>query len=213
MGMEKILGYGVILSLGITLLALAALIKRTLSFTTKREFSVPQGDWKKGVVYAFGKGMMPWEKESARKHIFTYCAGFLYHFGIFSALIILLLIIFALPVPPWAVILSKILIALGLVCGIGLFIKRILLDHMRQISCFDDYIANFLVDMFLVLSFLNMSFPGFRTILYINAIAMILYIPLGKIRHCFFFFYSRFLFGRFFGRRGVFHRKKAQMKV
>jgi len=59
MEMEKILGYGVILSLCVTFLALCVLIKRTLSFTTKREFAVPQGNWKKGVVYAFGKGMMP----------------------------------------------------------------------------------------------------------------------------------------------------------
>jgi hypothetical protein len=211
--MDRILGYGVILSFAVAFLALTLLIKRTLSFETKREFAAPQGDWKRGVAYAFGKGMMPWEKESARKHIWTYLAGFLYHFGIFSALIILILMVFSFSVPPWALLPLKILIALGLFCGIGLFVKRILIGHMRQISCLDDYVANFLVDLFLVLSLLNMSVPGFRAILYISAIVMILYIPLGKIRHCFFFFYSRFLFGRFFGRRGVFHRKKAQMKV
>jgi hypothetical protein len=211
--MESIVGYGIILSLAFTFLALSVLVIRTLSFEKKSDFAVPLGDWKKGVAYAFGKGLMPWEKESARKHILTYIAGFLYHFGIFSALIVLVLMVFSIPIPPPAMLLARILIGLGLFCGVGLFIKRILVSYMRRISCPDDYAANLIVDVFLLLSFLTIFIPDFRMVFYLSAIVMILYIPLGKIRHCFFFFYSRLLFGRFYGRRGVLDKKRFQMKV
>jgi len=40
---------------------------------------------------------------------------------------------------------------------------------------------------------------------------MFLYIPVGKIRHCFFFFYSRILFGLFYGRRGVLPQNKGDL--
>jgi len=211
--MEKILSYGVIFAIVFAFLFLAILVIQTRSFGRKSLFSKPNGDWMRGVVYAFGKGMMPWEKESARKHILTYIAGFLYHFGIFSALIFLILTIFSISVPPLVLLFFQILIGVGLVCGTGLFIKRVMIGYMRQISCPDDFMANLIVDVFLVLSFLNLCIPRFRTVLYIGAILMIIYIPFGKIRHCFFFFYSRILFGRFFGRRGVFPKKRAQMKV
>jgi hypothetical protein len=38
---------------------------------------------------------------------------------------------------------------------------------------------------------------------------MLVYIPLGKIRHCLYFFFSRTFFGKFFGRRAVFPHPQA----
>ena len=38
---------------------------------------------------------------------------------------------------------------------------------------------------------------------YLVSAAMLIYLPLGKIRHCLYFFFSRTFFGKFFGRRGV----------
>ena len=35
------------------------------------------------------------------------------------------------------------------------------------------------------------------------SIALAVYVPLGKIRHCLFFFPTRYFFGSYFGRRGV----------
>jgi hypothetical protein len=37
----------------------------------------------------------------------------------------------------------------------------------------------------------------------LTATALFLYLPFGKIRHCVFFFSTRYHFGAFFGRRGV----------
>jgi hypothetical protein len=99
--------------------------------------------------------------------------------------------------------------AVGFFAGSGLLLKRILKSRMRFLSCPDDYVANILVDLFilsgLVCSRLTAACPGF----FILAILTFFYIPLGKIRHCFFFFYSRILFGSYFGRRGLFVSRKS----
>jgi hypothetical protein len=39
--------------------------------------------------------------------------------------------------------------------------------------------------------------------MYIISAITFVYVPLGKIRHCLYFFFSRIFFGKFFGRRGV----------
>jgi hypothetical protein len=40
--------------------------------------------------------------------------------------------------------------------------------------------------------------------MYIISALTFIYVPLGKIRHCLYFFFSRIFFGKFFGRRAVF---------
>jgi len=74
---------------------------------------------------------------------------------------------------------------------------------LRGISCPDDFAANVLVDLLLAAAIASLWIPGADAVLLATAALLFLYIPLGKIRHCFFFFYSRILFGIFFGRRGV----------
>jgi hypothetical protein len=187
--------------------ALAVLALHTLSFGKKETFSVSRGDSGKGILYAFGQGMMPWEKESARRHLLTYAAGFVYHFGIFAALSWLFLQILSLNIGGGFLIAAlRFLLGAGLLAGLGLLLKRGLRPMMRSISSPDDYIANLLVDIFLGMALASMFVPEIKTAFYAVTILLFLYIPIGKIRHCVFFFYSRIVFGRFFGRRGVFPR-------
>jgi hypothetical protein len=64
-------------------------------------------------------------------------------------------------------------------------------------------VSNLLVNIVLAAALLvTYSFVS-QAVLFWTVIALSLYIPLGKIRHCVFFFYTRILFGAFFGRRGV----------
>jgi len=71
------------------------------------------------------------------------------------------------------------------------------------LSSADDYLSNILVDL-LLLSAPAATFVKSASVLFmIVAICTFVYIPFGKLRHCAFFFYSRILFGTFFGRRGV----------
>lgn len=211
--MDKILDIGVVVSFLFSLSALVWLVSRTFSFGKPELKSAAQGEAKKGIGYAFVQGMMPWEKESAKRHLITYFSGFLYHGGIFLAVFYVFMLVFDVAPPEVVLIGFQLIIPAAAAAGIGLFIKRTVAATMRSISCPDDYAANLLVDVFLLSAFFHTLLPGLRPILFLITIIMFLYIPLGKIRHCFFFFYSRILFGMFFGRRGVLPRKQNQRRI
>ena len=146
---------------------------------------------------------MPWAKESAAKHLPTFLAGIVYHTGIGAAGFLLLAELIDLNLSPVLTQAIRGALAAGLLCGLGLLIKRIALSYMRFISCPDDYLSNLLVNLLLAAALLTTYSPVMQPVFFWSAIALSLYIPLGKIRHCMFFFYTRILFGAFFGRRGV----------
>jgi hypothetical protein len=211
--MLDILRYGVLLAFCATLIILCFSVIRTYNFNKKKLHSVPQGNGLKGIIYALGKGLAPWEKESARKHLPTYLAGICYHIGIFAGLFYLVSLVIPFRLGSLILIILRMFILVGTLCGIGLFAKRSLKPYLRKISYPDDYVSNLLVDGFLIMAFIDTFHGNMRAILFIVAIILALYIPLGKIRHCFYFFYSRILFGFFFGRRGVLPRKQWHSKV
>ncbi|HLP62645.1 MAG TPA: hypothetical protein VK186_27645 [Candidatus Deferrimicrobium sp.] len=204
--MLPIMKFGVISAFLFAVVSLAFLVLKTFSFGKKKLYAEPRGDVKKGIIYAFGKGMMPWEKESAGNHLPTYIAGIFYHSGIFLTLLYLATIILAIQLPPTVILFFQALCLAGAVSGLGLLVKRLFSPMMRALSCPDDFAANILVDVFLIAAFLHTlgPVPNITLSLFSTATIMFLYMPLGKIRHCFFFFYVRVLFGAFYGRRGVF---------
>lgn len=201
--MESALEFGVIAAAVVCLTALSLMVIRMASFGKRTFFAKPAGDTKKGILYAFGRGMLPGEKESARHNIVTYMAGVVYHLSTFVALLYVLLVI----VIPGALEESSLYFALaalpGLAAGVGLFLKRLSNRTLRAISCPDDYASNAMVDVFLASVVFDALDLAVRPILLSVSILLFLYIPVGKIRHCFFFFYMRILFGRFYGSRGV----------
>lgn len=205
--MQAFLRYGVILSFFISLISLAILILNTFSFGKRAFYAEPQGKGRKGILYAFTRGMMPWEKESARKHLMTYIAGVFFHSGIFSAMFYILSLVVPFNINIYFIYFLRILMGIGIVCGLGLLLKRIFLPFLSKISCLDDYAANILVNIALILAFTDTFIQNIRTFLFFVTIFLLFYLPIGKIRHCFFFFYSRVLFGLFFGRRGVLPQK------
>jgi len=200
------LKYGVIVSFFISIVSLSILVLRTFSFGTKPLYAQPKGDVKKGILYAFGKGMMPWEKESAGKHLLSYIGGILYHLGVFGSCFYLLVILVSLDLPLLVLLFMRIVLAVGVISGVGLLLKRIFSPQMRILSCPDDFAANIIVNIFVLTALLH-SFHPMTHFFFLAAIIMFLYMPLGKIRHCFFFFYTRILFGIFYGRRDVFPPK------
>jgi hypothetical protein len=201
--MLALLRYGVILSFIISIISLAILIIKTFSFGRSPLNAKPQGDVKRGILYAFGRGMMPWEKESARKHLLTYVAGILYHLGIFLALLYLFTLLFPIKLPVSFIYMFRIIFLVGFLCGFALLLKRWIAPTMRALSCPDDFISNIIVDIFLVLAFLHTFFSNLLPLFFLFAVFLFLYIPVGKIRHCVFFFVVRILFGHFYGFRGI----------
>jgi len=205
--MLEILRYGVLLSFCCTLVILSISVIKTIHFNKKKLYSVPQGNGLKGIIYALGRGLAPWEKESALKHLPTYLAGIFYHIGIFAALFYLFSLAIPFHLGSFIMPIIRVSIFAGILCGMGLFIKRSLKPHIRRISCPDDFVSNLLVDGFLILALIDTYRGNLRAVFFTVVIILLLYIPVGKIRHCFFFFYSRILFGFFFGRRGVLPQK------
>ncbi len=206
--MLSLLRFGVISSFLFSIISLSILTLKTFSFGKKNLYAKPRGDAKKGVLYAFGRGMLPWEKESSSKHLPTYVLGMLYHAGIFAALFYLISLIFPLELSKLFISILRFLFFLGFLGGFTLLFKRIFLRTMRKISCPDDFAANTIVDLFLIFAFVHTYLVRATPLFFLVAIMMFLYIPVGKIRHCVFFFYARILFGLFYGRRGVLPPKK-----
>ncbi len=192
---------------GAGLWALGALLAQrrwVKGFGRRTLFSVQAGDPRQGVRYAFTAGMAPRAKESVQEHLPSYVAGLAFHGGLLGALGLLAAALGGLVLPPWLLHVAQILVALGLAGGLGLLAKRVLKAELRGLSVPDDFLSNLFCTTFLGLSLGVTVAPDLATAWRASAIALLVYAPLGKIRHCLFFFSTRYHFGAFFGRRGVF---------
>jgi hypothetical protein len=183
-----------------------------------KDKSEPSGSVKEGVIYANTRAMMPTEKESAYLHIPSYAVGMLFHIGLFCSLLFFVLSFFpffnnwiggscwrwVLAIPP----------AVATVCGLILFFRRLFSKDLKVLSMPDDFISTGLVTLFLLMTtfYLSMSTCcGSITILYyISSILLLLYMPLGKLRHVVYYFAARYHLGFFYGWRNVWpnHEKK-----
>jgi hypothetical protein len=81
---------------------------------------------------------------------------------------------------------------------------RIVERNLRGLSTPDDHFAVWLLTVFMVAAALAVWNVTFLIPFYIISAIMLVYLPMGKIRHCLYFFFSRIFFGKFFGRRAVF---------
>jgi hypothetical protein len=194
---------GVIIAAVICMAALILQWIKTRRFGRREDPSIPAGGRMTGIAYAFGPGMMPWAKESGSKHLPTWTAGVVLHAAVFFAFTEVGFFMAGLMPPPGPSRVIRIVLALGLLCGLGLLAKRIAKPVLKAISTPDDFIANALVSGLLLLAWCALQWLWVVPLLLLWSIYLLLYIPFGKIRHCFYFFYTRVLFGDFFGRRGV----------
>ncbi len=178
-------------------------IATSLKFGHRSELAPSSGSQWRGTQYALFAGMMPWAKESARQHLLTYFTGIIYHLGIACGFVILVATMLSWQFSETLEITLMVLTLAGAVAGIGLLVKRAVTLSLRAISTPDDVVSNGLVTIFLIAAAVTLWIPQITVAFLIITILLLVYIPLGKIRHCFLFFCSRITFGRFFGRRGV----------
>ena len=176
----------------------------------KKDYAREKGSVGRGVLYAFTLGMAPWEKESTRKHWIAYLRGIFFHVGIFTALAVLLASPWLSLLPAWIKWVAVIITGLGAVFGLaGIFI-RLAGPNERFLSLPDDYASVFLTSLFIALATITLVWPLMLPAFYLISGLMLAYIPLSKIRHCVYFFYSKFFFGFNFGRRGVIGQPKGK---
>ena len=196
------------------LLALAGLIAAIYGISlryaeTKRRVlpvdnSPIKGDLSSGIRYAFTTGMMPWAKESTRIHMLAYLRGIGFHVGIFAAIAVVIISPFWGYFPAF---LSRTLfwvLMVGAMLGAAGGVMRITEHNLRGLSLPDDHFAVWLTTLFIAVAGLAVIYEAFLIPMYLVSAITFVYVPLGKIRHCLYFFFSRIFFGKFFGRRAVF---------
>ena len=147
--------------------------------------------------------MAPWEKESTRRHWIAYFRGIFYHLGIFMALAVLFVSPWLSVVPQSIIWLALCVTVVGAVFGFAGIGMRLAEEDTRFLSVPDDYFSVFLSSSFVTFAFLTLLVPSVLPVFYVVGAVMLVYIPFSKIRHCVYFFYSKFFFGLSFGRRGV----------
>jgi nitrate reductase gamma subunit len=166
-------------------------------------YAPPRAPAGSGVRYAFTTAFLPWAKESASGHPASYLAGIVYHAGIFAMLACLALSLTALQAPPLLANALSVLLGVALAAGLCLLVKRLADVALRAISVPDDFVANLLVDAALAAAVAAALVPSARFVFQLTGAALLLYAPLGKLRHMLFLLTSRRLWGVYYGRRGV----------
>ena len=200
----SLLRLGVLLAAAWTVLALAFLHMKAKSYGKRTLYSRQAQDPGPGIVYAFTKGMAPWAKESVMMNLPAYGAGMAFHAGVLTGLGLLLAAVLGRGLPGFLLWPARLLTLAGGAGGLGLLLKRSLQPQLRGMSCPDDYVSNALSSLFALLAFAATFSAAAAGLWMAEAILLLVYAPLGKIRHCLFFFTTRYHLGAFFGRRGTF---------
>lgn len=187
----------------LTLLAFGRRLRAFNTLARPADRSRPKGQPAAGVLYAFTWGMMPWAKESTRRHWRAYLRGILFHLTIFLGLGLLV-------ASPWFGRFSEntrqalaVATGVGALLGLTGFVARLIEPNLRALSIPDDYFSVLLVSLFLAAASVSLLWLEWLPLLYLVSAALLVYAPLGKIRHCIYYAYSRLFFGKFIGRRAV----------
>ena len=173
--------------------------------------STPRGSVNAGVNYALTLGMMPWAKESTRRHGLAYMRGVGFHLTVFVSLGVFLISPWLGHVPAIIRFGLAALIGIGAVLAFLGFLSRFIEKSLKALSTPDDYFAILLVSLFLAACALALVNLAILPLFYLVSVLLLVYIPLGKIRHCIYFVFSRLFFGRFFGRRGVYPHSQQEL--
>lgn len=186
-----------------TLLALAWQVYRAWG-GGRRDFSAARGHPASGVFYNFTKAMLPANKESVRNHPGKFVIGMVLHLGALASLLTALLLALDPTIGMKLLAPVRWLALLGLAAGAALLIRRPRDPNLRTMSSPDDYLASAATCGLLVFTALAPLYETGAAVLLLYTSALLIYLPLGKLRHAVFFFAARTNLGRRLGCRGVY---------
>jgi hypothetical protein len=199
-----------ILGLAIGLLGIILKLREIMNRPFKKDLARKRGSVGRAVLFAFTLGMAPWEKESTRIHWIAYLRGIFFHVGIFMAIGVLLASPWLSLIPKLVIWLAAAITGLGAIFGFAGIFMRLAGPNERMLSLPDDYFSVFLTSLFITLAFATLLWPSALPAFYVVTGLIGIYIPISKIRHCVYFFYSKFFFGMSFGHRGVIGQPKGK---
>ena len=167
------------------------------------DFAQAKGNIPIAIAYSFTGAMSPIKKESAYLHLPTYSAGIIFHIGTFLSFFWLFLLFLNIHINSWFSYASSMAIITASVCGVSILIKRIVQIKLRNLSNPDDYFSNLLVTGFQIFTAITILWHSMIPALFIYSSLLLIYIPIGKLRHTIYFFSSRIFLGIYYGGRGV----------
>jgi hypothetical protein len=197
-----------LISLALCLTILSFLLVRLIRLGRPKDFSKPTGDVASAVKYSFTGAMSPRKKESAYLHLPTYSAGILYHLGTFLCAGLFVWVLANMPIPSplrWIFVFFLTLTGLS---GLAILIKRGYKKELRHLSSPDDYLSNLLVTGLHLLSALVLWLPSTGPVYFVWTGLLLLYLPIGKLRHLLYFFAARYHLAYFYGWRNTWPPKK-----
>jgi hypothetical protein len=133
----------------------------------------------------------------------AYLRGIAFHVGIFAGLAAFLASPWFETIPLIVRVVFAILTGFGAAMGVAGALMRVVEHNLRAISTPDDHASVWLVTIFLAAMTIVLGATAFVPAMWVIAAAMLVYAPLGKIRHCIYFYFGRLFFGIHIGRRGV----------
>jgi nitrate reductase gamma subunit len=98
----------------------------------------------------------------------------------------------------------------GAIFGLAGIIMRRAEENLRVLSLPDDYASILLTSLFTACASVTLIAASVLPIFYVIAAVLLAYLPFSKIRHCVYFFFAKFFFGRNFGQRGVLGQPKSK---
>jgi hypothetical protein len=199
-----------IVGLALGLIGIILKIKDIMNRPFKEDLARERGSVGRAILFAFTLGMAPWEKESTRIHWIAYLRGIFFHIGIFMAFGVLIASLWLELIPDVLIWLAAGVAGLGALFGFAGIFMRLSGPNERALSMPDDYASVFLTSLFIALTFGTLLWPSVLPVFYVVTGIMGAYIPISKIRHCVYFFFSKFFFGMSFGHRGVIGQPKGK---
>jgi hypothetical protein len=197
-------------SLGICLVISSVYFIRLVLLGKPSDYSTPAGKIASSIQYSFTGAMNPLKKESAHLHLPTYLAGIIYHLGTFLSIALFFLILAGASLPGLLTFLVALFLLFSFACGTGILIKRTVKKGLRDLSAPDDYLSNLLVSFFQLMTAYvlvrNQPYPVY----FLLSSLLLLYFPLGKLKHAIYFFAARYHLGFFYGWRGTWPPKKLE---
>jgi hypothetical protein len=192
-----------LVSLAVCTIACLWHLFRLIKKGNPKDLSKKNGNILKAEVYSYTRAMLPTNKETAYLHIPTFTIGVFFHIGTFVGLILFIIFFFVSPFdfPYWLNLSLRILLIIGTLSGLLLFVKRAIVRKLRLLSNPDDYLSNLFTTIFqcFTISFLTCS--CYAPYYYVMVSILLLYIPVGKLRHIIYFFAARYHLGFFYGWR------------
>jgi hypothetical protein len=197
-------------SLGICLITSSYHFIRLVVLGKPIDYSVPAHKIAPSIQYSFTGAMNPLKKESAWLHLPTYSAGIFYHLGTFLSIALFFLILCDISLPRILTFMIAMFLLFSFGCGTGVLIKRMVKKGLRDLSSPDDYISNLLVTLFQLSTGYVLVRHQLYPVYFLLSSLLLLYFPLGKLKHAIYFFAARYHLGFFYGWRGTWPPKKLE---